>query len=83
MCQNIQKCLKHYFSDSKSKNITDKKQNSVKRSPNKSKTGITIILHENDTILKVNEKISQPISKYFTYLIKATKLKNRFLKESL
>ena len=62
----------------------------VKPFPNKSKTAITIIIPEKVTFsytyykrLYVNIYICQFISKYVTYLIKATKLKTRFLKESL
>ena len=50
---------------------------------NKSKTGNTIILHENNRIIKDNKKISHTSNKYFTNLTKTLKWNLPLKKKSL
>ena len=81
------KCIKvlrnskqQYFNNLNSKSITGTRKFWKTMKPlfaNKSKTSNTIIIQENNRIIKDNSKISHTLNKYFTNLTKTLKLKER------
>ena len=76
------KAKQQYFNNSNSKSITDTKKFWKTVEPlfsNKGKTANTIILHENNRIIKDNKKISHALNKYFTDLTKTHKLRRYLL----
>ena len=82
----LRNAKQQYFNRLNSKSITDTKKlwKSVKPLfSNKSKTGNTIILHENNRIIKDNKKISHTSNKYFTNLTKTLKRNLPLKKKSL
>ena len=82
----LRNAKQQYFNRLNSKSITDTKKLRKSVKPlfsNKSKTGNTIILHENNRIIKDNKKISHTSNKYFTNLTKTLKRNLPLKKKSL